>query len=69
MCNKSRVNAKPMTTSDYERVEQELNQHINPSNLNNFVSKSLQNAAGWSSAGGLGKFDSYSMASDEIVKN
>lgn len=57
MCNKSRI-AKPMTTSDYERVEQELNQHISPSSLNNFVSKSLQNAAGWSSAGGLGKCDS-----------
>lgn len=51
---RSRYNQKPMTPFDFERVEHELTQHISPSNLNNFVSKSLQNATGWSS-GGVGE--------------
>lgn len=52
--SKSRYNQKPMTTSDFERVEQELTHQISPSNLGHFVAKSLQNTAGWSS-GGIGK--------------
>lgn len=49
-----------MTPFDFERVEQELTQQINPTNLNTFVSKSLQNATGWST-GGIGKHNSKEM--------
>ncbi|XP_065221759.1 autophagy-related protein 2 homolog A [Planococcus citri] len=49
--SRSRYNQKPMTSFDFERVEQELTQQINPTNLNTFVSKSLQNATGWSTGG------------------
>lgn len=52
--NRPRFHQKPMTSSDFERVEHELNIHMNPSNVNHFAIKSLQNTTGWSS-GGIGK--------------
>lgn len=43
-----------MSSFDFERVEQELIQHVNPANISNNNTRSLQNTSGWTS-GGIGK--------------